>query len=71
MQSTIATLLLITAAVTLACVVVNYAVSVVESSTNPDFANGLLAKLNENSTLNQFDSYFNQTVSEPSDQLNP
>ena len=62
METSVATLLLVTSSVVLACVVVNYAVSVVEqvlSTENiPQFDR---IKNFENNLLNQTDRLFNQT----------
>ena len=62
LETSVATLLLVTSAVVLACVVVNYAVSVVEQVLNteniPQFDR---IKNLENNLLNQTDRLFNQT----------
>ena len=72
LETSVATLLLVTSAVVLACVVVNYAVSVVEQVLNteniPQFAR---LKNFENNLLNQTDRLFNQTQPEPPDQPLP
>ena len=72
LETAVATLLLVTSAVVLACVVVNYAVSVVEQVLNteniPQFDR---IKNFENNLLNQTDRLFNQTQPEPPDQPLP
>ena len=72
METSVATLLLVTSAVVLACVVVNYAVSVVEQVLNteniPQFAR---IKNFENNLLNQTARLFNQTQPELPDQPLP
>lgn len=62
MQSTVATLLLITSTVILACVVIDYAVGIVQTTLNTDNI-PQLAKLRdiENGIRNQTDSFYNQT----------
>jgi hypothetical protein len=72
LQTTVATLLLVTSAVILTCVVVDYAVSVAEQTLNTQN----IPELNrikdiQNSILNQTDSLFNETIPEPSDQPYP
>ena len=72
LETSVATLLLVTSAVVLACVVVNYAVSVVEQVLNteniPQFAR---IKNFENNLLNQTARLFNQTQPELPDQPLP
>jgi hypothetical protein len=62
LEATVATLLLITSSVVLACVVVDYAASIMQQTLNteniPQF--GRIRNI-ENSILNQTDSLFNQT----------
>jgi hypothetical protein len=62
LQNSVATLLLVTAAVVLACVVVNYAVTVAQqtanNASNPEF--GPIRDL-ENNLLNQTYQLLNQT----------
>lgn len=72
MQTTVATLLLITSAVVLACVVVDYAVVVVQNTlqtTNIPQLDRL--RDIESSILNQTDSLFNQTQPVPADSPPP
>ena len=63
MQATVATLLLVTSAVMIACVVVGYAVTIVEATIQnhnvPEFAR--LKEL-QDSLLNETDGIFNQTT---------
>lgn len=62
METTVTSLLLVTAAVVLACVVVNYAVNVVEQAVNTDNIPQLDRIKNiENNLLNQTDQLFNET----------
>ncbi|MGD0406414.1 MAG: hypothetical protein ABSB10_07180 [Candidatus Bathyarchaeia archaeon] len=62
METTVTSLLLVTAAVVLACVVVNYAVNIVEQATNTDNMPQLGRIKNiENNLLNQTDQLFNET----------
>ncbi|HEX7482175.1 MAG TPA: hypothetical protein VF350_01740 [Candidatus Bathyarchaeia archaeon] len=62
MEATIATLLLITSTVVLACVVVDYAVSIMQQTLNTENIPQLSRIRNiENSILNQTDNLFNQT----------
>ena len=62
MQTSVATLLLVTAAVMFACVVVNYGVAVVEqtlnTNNNPQIEH---IKIFENNILNQTNELFNET----------
>jgi len=62
LETTVTTLLLVTAAVVLACVVVNYAVNIVEQVANTDNIPQLDGIKNiENNLLNQTDQLFNET----------
>lgn len=62
METTGTSLLLVTAAVVLACVVVNYAVNVVEQAVNTDNIPQIDKIKNiENNLLNQTDQLFNET----------
>ena len=62
METSVATLLLITATVILAAVVVDYAVGIVQTTLNTQNIPQLDRIKNiENSILNQTDSFFNQT----------
>ena len=72
MQSTVATLLLITSAVILTCVVVDYAVGIVQQTLNTENI-PQLARIRaiENGILNQTDSFFNQTSPELPTQQSP
>ena len=72
MQTTVATLLLITSAVILTCVVIDYAVVVVQQTVQTTNI-PQLDKLRsiENSVLNQTDSLFNQTTSQPVETATP
>ena len=62
MQTSVATLLLVTAAVVLACVVVNYAVTVVEQTLDTENIPQLdrIKKL-ESNIFNQTDQLLNET----------
>jgi hypothetical protein len=62
LQTSVATLLLVTAAVVLACVVVNYAVTVVEQTLNTENIPQLdrIKKL-ESNIFNQTDQLLNET----------
>ncbi len=72
METTVATLLLITSTVVLACVVVDYAVSVIQQTLNTENIPQLGRIRNiESSILNQTDSFFNQTQPEPPNQPLP
>ena len=66
MQTTVATLLLITSAVLLTCVVIDYAVGIIQQTLNTDNI-PQLAKIRdiENRIQNQTDSLFNQAPPEP------
>ena len=65
MESTVAALLLVTASVVLACVAVDYAVSIVQSTLNTQNIPQLSRIANmENTILNQTDTLFNQTLPE-------
>jgi hypothetical protein len=72
LETTVATLLLITSTVILACVVVDYAVSVIQQTLNTENIPQLGRIRNiESSILNQTDSFFNQTQPEPPNQPLP
>ena len=72
LQTTVATLLLLTASVMLTCVVIDYAVSVVQTTLQTTNIPGLNRLKNiENSVLNQTDSLWNQTLAQPQDTLPP
>jgi len=64
-QTTVATLLLITSAVLLTCVVIDYAVGIIQQTLNTDNI-PQLAKIRdiENRIQNQTDSLFNQAPPE-------
>jgi hypothetical protein len=65
LETTVAALLLITSAVILTCVVVDYAVGVIQATLNtPNIPAFGRIKNIENSILNQTDSIFNQTQPE-------
>jgi predicted PurR-regulated permease PerM len=62
LETTVTSLLLVTAAVVLACVVVNYAVTTVQQALNTDNIPQLDGIKNiENNLLNQTDQLFNET----------
>jgi len=62
LETTGTSLLLVTAAVVLACVVVNYAVNAVEQAVNTDNISQIDRIKNiENNLLNQTDQLFNET----------
>jgi hypothetical protein len=63
MQSSVATLLLLTSAIVLACFVVNYAVNVAEQTTNPNYISADYGKILSQLT-NQTNSLSNQTLSD-------
>jgi hypothetical protein len=68
METSLATLLMVTSAVVIACVVVSYAVSVMEQTLNTQNIPELDRIKNiQNSILNQTDSLFNQTQPEMPD----
>jgi hypothetical protein len=72
LDTTVATLLLVASAVVLACVVVNYAVSIVEQTLNTQNIPELGRIKNiESNILNQTDSLFNQTQPQMPDQPPP
>ena len=71
MQTPVATLLLLTAAVVLACIVVNYGVSVAEQSLNTESPQLDNLRLRMNSILNQTDQLFNETIPEVPSQPSP
>lgn len=63
LQTTLATLLLVTSAVILTCIVIDYAVVVVQSTLQTQDIPQLDRLRNlEDSLLNQTDSFFNQTL---------
>jgi len=65
LQTSVATLLLVTAAVVISCVVINYAVTVVEQTLNSENIPELNRLRNlENSILIQTDQLFNETIPE-------
>jgi hypothetical protein len=67
-QTTVASLLLITATVVLTCVVIDYAVAVVQTTLQTDNIPQLDRIRNmENAWLNQTDSLINQTMPFPTD----
>ena len=66
LQTTVAALLLITSTVLLACVVIDYAVNIVQQTFNTEHIPQLdRIRSIEDNILNQTDSYFNQTIPEP------
>ncbi len=66
MQTSVAALLLVTSAVILTCVVIDYAVVIVEQTLQTQNLPQIDRLRNiENSILNQTDSLFNQTISQP------
>jgi hypothetical protein len=71
-QTTVATLLLITSAVLLTCVVIDYAVGIIQQTLNTDNI-PQLAKIRdiENRIQNQTDSLFNQAPPELPTQQSP
>jgi hypothetical protein len=71
-QTTVATLLLITSAVILTCVVIDYAVGIVQQTLNTDNI-PQLARIRdiENRIQNQTDSLFNQAPPELPTQQSP
>jgi hypothetical protein len=72
LQTSVATLLLITASVVFACIVVDYAVSVVQSTLQTTNIPQLERLRNiQSSILNQTDSLFNQTYPLPTDSTPP
>lgn len=72
MEATVATLLLITSAVILTCVVVDYAVSIIQTTLNTENIPQLGRLRNiESSILNQTGSLFNQTQPELPNQPPP
>jgi hypothetical protein len=65
LETTVAALLLVTSTVVLACIVVDYAVTIVQQTLNTDNIPQLARIKNiENSLLNQTDNLFNQTAPE-------
>jgi len=72
MQGTLATLLLITSAVTLACIVVDVAVVTFEQTLQPSSLPQMEKIRNlESLLLNQTSNLFNETACLPLDQLPP
>jgi hypothetical protein len=72
MEATIATLLLITSSVILMCVVVDYAVTIVQQTLNTQNIPQLdRIRSIEGNLLNQTDSVFNQTQTEMPIQPSP
>ena len=72
METSVAALLLITSAVILTAVVIDYAVSVIQTTLNTENIPQLGRLRNiENSILNQTDSLFNQTQPELPNQPPP
>jgi len=72
MQGTLATLLLITSAVTLACIVVDVAVVTFEQTLQPSSLPQMEKIRNlESLLLNQTSNLFNETAGLPLDQLPP
>jgi len=72
LETSVATLLLVTASVVLCCVVIDYAISVVETTLQTDNIPQLQRIRNvENSILNQTDTLFNQTVPQPQETMPP
>ncbi|HTY75854.1 MAG TPA: hypothetical protein VMD05_09860 [Candidatus Nanoarchaeia archaeon] len=72
MQSTVATLLLVTTAVVLVCVVVNYSVTVMEQSLNSQDIPQLGSVRNlENNLLNQTSQLLNETQPQIPDPSSP
>jgi len=72
MQGTLATLLLITSAVTLACIVVDIAVVTFEQTLQPSSLPQMERIRNlESLLLNQTSNLFNETAGLPLDQLPP
>ena len=63
MQTSVATLLLVTSAVVIGCLVVNYAVNVVEQTLNTDNVPSLARlKSLEDKFLNENSNWYNQTL---------
>ena len=72
METTVAALLLVTATVVFACIVVDYAVTVMQATLNTDNIPQLGRIRNiESNILNQTDNLFNQTVPEVPGQTSP
>jgi hypothetical protein len=72
LQTSVAALLLLTTGIILACVVVNYAVTIVEQTLNTENIPQLdHIKSLENNVLNQTDKLFNETQSQLPDQPSP
>jgi hypothetical protein len=69
LETTVATLLLVTSTIVLACVVVNYAVSVIEQTLNTQNIPELNRIKNiQDNILNQTDNLYNSTLPQlPSD----
>jgi hypothetical protein len=72
LQTSVAALLLLTTGIILACVVINYAVTIVEQTLNTENIPQLdHIKSLENNVLNQTDKLFNETQPQLSDQPSP
>ena len=72
MQTSVATLLLVTSAVVIGCVVVNYAVNIVEQTLDTDHVPQLDRLQNlEDKFLNENSNLYNQTLPELPDQPLP
>jgi len=72
LQTSVAALLLLTTGIILACVVVNYAVTIVEQTLNTENIPQLdHIKSLENNVLNQTDKLFNETQSQLPNQPSP
>ncbi len=72
METTVATLLLVVSSVILAVVVIDYAVSIVQSTLNTTNIPQLNRLKNiENNILNQTDTLFNQTLPQTPEQPPP
>ena len=72
LETKVAALLLVTATVVFACIVVDYAITVMQATLNTENIPQLGRIRNiESSILNQTDSLFNQTVPELPGQLSP
>jgi hypothetical protein len=70
METTVAALLLVTASVVLACVVINYAIDIVQVTINPPAEQLSPLQNYINNKLNQTNNLFNEYVPElPSDLL--
>jgi hypothetical protein len=72
LQTSVAALLLLTTGIILACVVINYAVTIVEQTLNTENIPQLDHIKNlENNVLNQTDRLFNETQPQLSDTPSP